>query len=98
MSDEPDLSGTSPQRVGWTRKLGAAGEVGRGIAIGLIGFFLLRAAITFDAGQATGLDGALRRLMLQSWGPLIVAVVGIGFVSYGAFCLETFTHRRLEAP
>lgn len=98
VSDELDLSGMSPERVRWTRKLGAVGEVGRGIAIGLIGFFLLRAAITFDAGEATGLDGALRRLMVQSWGPLIVAVVGIGFVSYGVFCLETFTHRRLEAP
>lgn len=98
VSEELDLSGMSPERVRWTRKLGAVGEVGRGIAIGLIGFFLLRAAITFDATQATGLDGALRRLTVQSWGPLVVAVVGIGFVSYGVFCLETFTHRRLEAP
>jgi hypothetical protein len=98
VSDELDLSGMSPQRLQWTRKLGAVGEVGRGIAIGLIGFFLLRAAITFDAAEATGLDGALRRLMVQSWGPLIVTVVGIGFVSYGIFCLETFTHRKLEAP
>ena len=98
VNDELDLSGMSPERVRLTRKLGAAGEIGRGIAIGLIGFFLLRAAITFNAGEATGLDGALRRLTLQSWGPVIVAIVGLGFVSYGVFCLETFTHRRLEAP
>ena len=29
---------------------------------------------------------------------LIVAVVGIGFVAYGVFCLTTFTRRRLQAP
>jgi hypothetical protein len=98
VNDELDLSGMSAQRAQWTRRLGAIGEVGRGIAIGLIGFFLLRAAVTFDASQATGLDGALRRLAVTSWGQLLVAVIGVGFVAYGVFCLTTFTHRRLQAP
>ena len=98
VTDELDLSGMSRRREHWTRRLGVVGEVGRGVGIGLIGFFLLRAALTFNAAQATGLDGALRRLAVQSWGALIVAVVGVGFVSYGMFCLESFTHRRLQAP
>ena len=64
----------------------------------LVGFFLLRSAITYDASQATGLDGALRRLAVESWGVIVVVVVGIGFAAYGIFCLATFTHRRLQAP
>jgi hypothetical protein len=83
--------------VRWTERLGAIGEIGRGIGIGLVGFFLLRAAITYDATEATGLDGALRRLALTGWGVVIVFVVGIGFAAYGIFCLATFTHRRLQA-
>jgi hypothetical protein len=98
VNDELDLSGMSPTRVTWTRRLAAIGEVGRGIGIGLIGFFMLRAAITFDAKEATGLDGALRRLATQTWGLVIVFVVGVGFAAYGIFCLATFTHRRLQAP
>ena len=98
VEDELDLSGMSPERVLWTRRLGAIGEVGRGIAIGVIGFFLLRAALDFDANEATGLDGALRRLALETWGVLVVAVIALGFVAYGVFCLATFTHRRLQAP
>ena len=98
VTDEMDLGGMSAERVRWTRRLGAIGEVGRGIAIGLIGFFLLRAAIKFNAAEATGLDGALRRILDYSWGALVVTVVGIGFVAYGVFCLVTFTHRRLQAP
>ena len=98
VDDELDLSGMSPERIRWNRRLGAVGEVGRGVAIGLIGFFLLRAAITFDPNQATGLDGALRRLALEPWGVLVVAVIAIGFVAYGVFCLATFTHRRLQSP
>jgi hypothetical protein len=98
VEDELDLAGMSRERVLWTRRLGAIGEIGRGVAIGVIGFFLLRAALDFDANQATGLDGALRRLALETWGLVVVAVIAFGFVAYGVFCLATFTHRRLQAP
>lgn len=98
VADELDLSGMSPARVTWSKRLGAVGEIGRGIGIGLVGFFLLRSAITYNANEATGLDGALRRLATTGWGVFVVIVVGIGFAAYGLFCLATFTHRRLQAP
>ena len=98
VTDDINMSGMSTQRARWTRRLGAAGEIGRGIAIGLIGFFLLRAAVTYIAAEATGLDGALRRLALESWGVLLVAIVGLGLIAYGLFCVVTFTRRRLQAP
>ena len=93
-----DMSGMSAERARWTRRLGSIGEVGRGIAIALIGFFLLRAAMTYDPAQATGLDGALRRLALNSWGLFLVVIVGLGLAAYGLFCLLTFTRQRLQAP
>jgi hypothetical protein len=98
VNDELDLSSVPAERRRWTERLGAVGEVGRGLGIGLIGYFLLRAAVTYDPNQATGLDGALRTLVAKSGGLIIVLVVGVGFVAYGLFCLLTFTHRRLEAP
>jgi Domain of Unknown Function (DUF1206) len=98
VDDELDLSGMSATRRTWTERLGAVGEVGRGIGFALVGFFLLRSAITYKADEATGLDGALRRLAAESWGVLVVVVVGIGFAAYGLFCLATFTRRRLQAP
>ena len=98
VDDELDMSGVSPVRRRWTERLGAVGEVGRGIGFALVGFFLLRSAMTYDPNEATGLDGALRRLAVNSWGVFDVAIVGIGFVAYGIFCLTTFTHRRLQAP
>jgi Domain of Unknown Function (DUF1206) len=98
VTDDVDMSGMSAERGRLTRRLGAVGEVGRGIAMGLIGFFLVRAAVTFKAAEATGLDGALRRLALESWGVIVVAVVGLGLMAYGLFCVVTFTRRRLQAP
>jgi hypothetical protein len=97
-TDDIDMSGMSAERSRWTRRLGAVGELGRGIAMGLIGFFLVRAAVTFKAAEATGLDGALRRLALQSWGVVVVAGVGLGLMAYGLFCVVTFTRQRLQAP
>jgi hypothetical protein len=58
----------------------------------------VRAAVTYDSNQATGLDGALRRLSTERGGLVIVLVIGVGFAVYGVFCLTTFTHRRLQAP
>jgi Domain of Unknown Function (DUF1206) len=98
VNDELDMSDIDPVRAKWTERVGAVGEAGRGIGFSLVGFFLLRSAITYDANEATGLDGALRRLAVQSWGVVIVVIVGIGFAAYGLFCLTTFTHRRLQAP
>jgi Domain of Unknown Function (DUF1206) len=98
VEDELDLSGCSRERITWTRRLGAIGEIGRGAAITVIGVFLLRAAVDFDPKQATGLDGALRRLALEWWGEVVVAVIALGFIAYGVFCLATFTRRRLEGP
>lgn len=96
--DELDMSALSQDRVRQTRRLGAIGEIGRGVGMSLIGFFLLRAAVTYNAAEATGLDGALRRVVVTSWGALLVVLVGAGFVAYGLFCLATFTHRKLQAP
>jgi hypothetical protein len=98
VDDELDLSGMSPQRARWTTRVGAIGEVGRGAAIAVIGVFLVRAAIDVDPDEATGLDGALRRLVTATWGAVVVAVIAVGFIAYGIFCLLTFTRRRLEAP
>lgn len=98
VNDELDLGGLSKQRRAWTERLGAVGEVGRGIGIGLIGFFLVRSAITYDPNQATGLDGALRRLATERFGLFVVVAVGVGFVAYGVFCASTFRHRRLQSP
>lgn len=98
VSDELNLGGLSPARLQWTKRIGAAGEIGRGVGFALVGFFLVRSAVIYSANEATGLDGALRRVSASSWGVVVVIIVGVGFVAYGAFCLITFHRRRLQAP
>jgi Domain of Unknown Function (DUF1206) len=93
---ELNLAGVSQERRLLIKRLGILGEIGCGIAISLIGYFLLRSGLDVKPQEATGLDGALRSLTVNSWGSALVTVVGVGFVAYGIFCLLTFTHRQLR--
>jgi hypothetical protein len=98
VEDELDLRGMPAQRERWIRRLAVVGEIGRGVALGLVGFFLVRAAVDFNPAEATGLDGALRRVVDEGWGRAVGAVVALGFIAYGIFCVLTFPRRRLESP
>ena len=96
--DEMRNSGMSKGRLRVMRLLGIVGEIGRGVAMALIGYFLVREAMTARASEGAGLDDALRRVAVHRWGQALVAIVAVGFVLYGFFCLLTFDRRELRAP
>jgi hypothetical protein len=78
-------------------RLGQVGWLGRAAMMGLIGLFLVRAAVRFDPAEAEGLDGALHRLAQTSWGPFAVAAVGIGLLLYGLYCALSAPVQRLKS-
>ncbi len=96
--EEMRSSGMSKTRLRLVRSLGIVGEIGRGVAIALIGYFLLREAMTDRASEGAGLDDALRRVAVHGWGQALVSIVAVGFMIYGVFCLLTFDRRELRAP
>jgi hypothetical protein len=75
--------------------LGRVGWVGRSGMMALIGFFLVRAAVTFDASEAEGLDGSLRKAASSSVGLVLVVVVGAGLLVFGAFCILSAPKQRM---
>lgn len=79
------------------KKMGVVGWIGRGAMMGLIGWFVLRAAIEFDPSEAHGLDESLRRVADEPLGTALVLVVAIGLLVYGAFCLVTAPSVKLLA-
>ena len=64
--------------------LGLVGFIAKGIALVIVGVLLIVASFSSDADTAGGLDGALRALLALAFGPLLVAVVGVGFIAYGS--------------
>jgi hypothetical protein len=81
----------------WVDEVAVIGLLGRMAGFALVGFFLVKAAIDYDARESAGLDGALKRLGESSWGDLLIVLVGIGLFMYGVYsCVEARYRRVLE--
>ncbi len=92
MSGGDGLEGTLIDR------LGTIGWIARGVSMGIIGAFLVRAAWTFDPNDAAGLDDSIRQLAENPFGAALSAAVGFGFIAYGLFAALSARHRKLEGP
>jgi len=75
--------------------LGRIGWLGRSGMMGLIGFFLARAAVRFDPAEAQGLDGSLRKAASSGPGTWLVIAVGAALIVYGVFCVLSAPKQRL---
>jgi hypothetical protein len=75
--------------------LGIFGHLARMIVFGLIGYFLVRAAIDYDADKAVGLDGALTRVAHASYGPLLLGIVAAGLIGFAAYSVVDARYRRV---
>lgn len=69
----------------WAVTAGRIGYIAKGIALVVVGFFFLVAAWQADADKAQGLDGALRTLKDQAFGPVLLTLVAIGIAAYGVY-------------
>lgn len=79
----------------WIVQLGKWGYIALAVVFGLIGWFLVSAAVHSEANRAKGLDGALQTIAEQSYGPWLLAIVAVGLAAYGAFMLVEARYRRL---
>lgn len=75
--------------------VGVAGHLARMVVFGLVGYFLIRAAIDYQPSQAVGLDGALARLQQNAYGPVLLGVVAAGLVLFALYSLADARYRRL---
>jgi hypothetical protein len=71
---------------GWMIVVGVLGHAARAVVFALVGIFLLRAAWQYDAQEAIGLDGALRKVAQTEHGEFLLGVVAAGLLAYGFFC------------
>ena len=79
---------TSQATAGQRRTVERLGQVGypaKGIALALVGGLLGWAAITFDPEKASGLDGAMRTLLVAPFGKALLTVVALGIAAFGVF-------------
>jgi hypothetical protein len=79
----------------WIEWIGTFGHLARMVVFGLVGVFLLTAAIEFNPDKAVGLDGALAKLAHASYGPLLLGIVAAGLIAFGLYSLSDARYRRI---
>jgi hypothetical protein len=93
--DEDKTETMGPTTKHWITIIGVVGHLARMVAFGLIGGFVLKAAIDYNPAKAVGLDGALARLARQSYGPFMLILVACGLIAFGLYSIADARYRRI---
>jgi len=94
--DELKLGEMSAREDTWATRVGRLGYAARGVVLGVIGTFLVQAALQTEPDKARGLGGALRTLARQPFGPYVLGAVALGLVAYGAFMFVMARYRKIK--
>jgi hypothetical protein len=79
----------------WFGRIGTVGHLARMVVFGLVGIFLIKAALDSHAGTAVGLDGALAKVLHQPYGAWALGIVAAGFVAFAFYSLIDARYRRI---
>jgi hypothetical protein len=75
--------------------LGVFGHLARAVVFALMGYGLVKAAVSYDADEAIGLDGALAQLSQASYGPWLLGLVAVGLVGFAAYSVADARFRKV---
>jgi Domain of Unknown Function (DUF1206) len=79
----------------WAERAGRMGHAARGVTLGIVGLFLVVAALRQQPEEARGLAGAMAALVDQPYGPLLLALVAVGLAAYGLYEFVEARYRRM---
>jgi hypothetical protein len=85
--------GFRPRQVG--AALGVAGHVGRALMFGIVGWFVLGAAVEDDPQKGKGVDGAARTLANGPFGPTLLGVLAAGLAAFGLYQFVEAKYRKV---
>jgi hypothetical protein len=93
--EDSDTAGMSQGVRGAFTALGLVGHVARAVTFILIGYGLIKAALTYSAKSAVGLDGALQKLAHASAGPLLLGIVALGFIAFALYSIADARYHKV---
>jgi hypothetical protein len=91
-SKTEQMSPTVRKSIEW---IGVFGHLARAVVFGLVGVFLIAAALDYNPNKAVGLDGALAKLAQDSYGPFLLGLVATGLIAFGLYSLSDARYRRI---
>ena len=75
-------------------RAGRVGYLARGVVLGIVGYFLVKAALNSNASQAGG-TGKAFDFLSSTGGPYLLAAVAIGLACYGIFMFVKSRYRYI---
>ena len=79
----------------WAVRAGVVGYIAKGVALAVVGVLFVLAAMHANPKEAKGLDGALRTLKDQPFGPGLLTAVALGIAAYGIYSFSRARHARV---
>ena len=76
-------------------KTGEVGLTARFVVYGIISYFLFRAALMEDPSQFKGVGESLAYIEDQTYGQVLLAVMGVGLLAYGIFMFIRARYERV---
>ncbi|HYG02346.1 MAG TPA: DUF1206 domain-containing protein [Chryseosolibacter sp.] len=77
------------------KKSGIIGYAARGFVLLIIGYLIVHAAMTANPNEAKGTDGAFH-FMESQFGGVLMALVAIGLIAYGAFMFVRAKYEQIN--
>jgi hypothetical protein len=93
--EESKTEEMSPRMRTWIGRIGTVGHLARAVVFGLIGAFLVKAAVEYDPNSAVGLDGALAKVANQPYGPVLLGIVAVGLIAFALYSLSDARYRKI---
>ncbi len=77
-------------------RIAQVGIAARAMVFGIIGVFLIQAAVDYDPNKVRGISGTLTVLRQQPYGRWLLATVAVGLLAYGGYMLFLSWRRRID--
>ena len=77
----------------WLKPIAIVGLCSRAVVFGVIGWFLVKAALEYDPHKAIGIGGALAKLAHAPYGSWVLGATAAGLFAFAAFCLGQARYR-----
>ena len=89
------LEDAGPETERLVTLLGKIGFVALAVVLAIIGWFLLKAAVDYDAKRIVSLGGALAKLAHADYGRWLLGLTAAGLLSYGLFGIVQVRYHRV---
>lgn len=84
------------QPPGWVEKIAMVGFPAKGLALAIVGGLFVMAGVKKQTKDAGGLDSALKTVLEQPFGSIMLIVVAIGIALFGVYCFARAKYSKRD--